>query len=562
MKVLSPDKTVMGEADGVYGPAGNSRLHVRGECKGPPRGLRPCRASHGDYVVTREVRQSAQKKAHSRTSVRSEEEGGGCRKSEAPIGAMRSGNADGAKGCRFGRIGQGDMVRHRAEEAMTTRLTRLTQKVRELRGERLTSLMGMLFDPEGLRSSFERQEERKAPGVDGERKADYREGLEERIEELSRRVRSLGYRPKPVRRVYLPKGEGRYRLLGIPSFEDRLVQDRLSQILQAIWEPEFCECSYGFRPNRSAHDALRRVAEIVTWEGTQWVVEADIKGFFDHVSHLHLMRFLEHRIADSCFLRIIRRFLKAGVMEDGVVSASEEGTPQGGLVSPVLANIYLHYVLDLWFERRFKRSCRGKAYLVRFADDFIACFQYEEDARRFVEELEKRLAAFDLEVEPSKTRVLRFGSRARQDCNRDGLGRPETFHFLGFTHFVSLSRRGKFVVGRKTEGKRFRKKLKLLNQRLRNLRVEGGKIMMEYTKYHLRGHIQYYGVNGNMKSLRAYFYFACRLLCKWLNRRSQRRSMTGPSFWASMTRWLPRVQIVRNLYPQPSWGTQTGSRMV
>ena len=562
MKVLSPDKTVMGEADGVYGPAGNSRLHVRGECKGPPRGLRPCRASQGDYVVTREVRQSAQKKAHSRTSVRSEEEGGGCRKSEAPIGAMRSGNADGAKGCRFGRIGQGDMVRHRAEEAMTTRLTRLTQKVRELRGERLTSLMGMLFDPEGLRSSFERQEERKAPGVDGERKADYREGLEERIEELSRRVRSLGYRPKPVRRVYLPKGEGRYRLLGIPSFEDRLVQDRLSQILQAIWEPEFCECSYGFRPNRSAHDALRRVAEIVTWEGTQWVVEADIKGFFDHVSHLHLMRFLEHRIADSCFLRIIRRFLKAGVMEDGVVSASEEGTPQGGLVSPVLANIYLHYVLDLWFERRFKRSCRGKAYLVRFADDFIACFQYEEDARRFVEELEKRLAAFDLEVEPSKTRVLRFGSRARQDCNRDGLGRPETFHFLGFTHFVSLSRRGKFVVGRKAEGKRFRKKLKLLNQRLRNLRVEGGKIMMEYTKYHLRGHIQYYGVNGNMKSLRAYFYFACRLLCKWLNRRSQRRSMTGPSFWASMTRWLPRVQIVRNLYPQPSWGTQTGSRMV
>ena len=445
---------------------------------------------------------------------------------------------------------------------MTTRLTRLTQKVRELRGERLTSLMGMLFDPEGLRSSFERQEERKAPGVDGVRKADYREGLEERIQELSRRVRSLGYRPKPVRRVYLPKGEGRYRLLGIPSFEDRLVQDRLSQILQAIWEPEFCECSYGFRPNRSAHDALRRVAEIVTWEGTQWVVEADIKGFFDHVSHLHLMRFLEHRIADSCFLRIIRRFLKAGVMEDGVVSASEEGTPQGGLVSPVLANIYLHYVLDLWFERRFKRSCRGKAYLVRFADDFIACFQYEEDARRFVEELEKRLAAFDLEVEPSKTRVLRFGSRARQDCNRDGLGRPETFHFLGFTHFVSLSRRGKFVVGRKTEGKRFRKKLKLLNQRLRNLRVEGGKIMMEYTKYHLRGHIQYYGVNGNMKSLRAYFYFACRLLCKWLNRRSQRRSMTGPSFWASMTRWLPRVQIVRNLYPQPSWGTQTGSRMV
>jgi RNA-directed DNA polymerase len=390
-------------------------LYERGECKGSPRGLRPRRASHGDYAVTREIRQSAQKRAHPWTSVRSEEEGGGCRKSEVPIRAKNSGNADGAKGCRFEGMGKGDMARHSAEEAMTTRLSRLTQKVRELRGERLTSLMGMLFDPEGLRSSFERQDERKAPGVDGVRKADYREGLEERIQELSRRVRSLGYRPKPVRRVYLPKGEGRYRPLGVPSFEDRLVQDRLSQILQAIWEPEFCECSYGFRPDRSAHDALRRVAEIVTWEGTQWVVEADIKGFFDHVSHVHLTRFLEHRIADPRFLRIIRRFLKAGVMEDGVVSASEEGTPQGGLVSPVLANIYLHYVLDLWFERRYKRSCRGKAYLVRYADDFLTCFQYEEDARRFVQELEKRLAAFDLEVESSKTRVLRFGSRARQE---------------------------------------------------------------------------------------------------------------------------------------------------
>jgi len=513
-------------------------------------------------VVTREIRQSARKQAHPWTSVRSEEEGGGCRKSEAPIRAMKSGNADGAKGCRFERTGQGDMDRRSAGEAMTTRLTRLTQKVQKLRRERLTSLMGMLFDPEGLRSSFGHQGERKVSGVDGVRKADYREGLEERIQELSRRVRSLGYRPKPVRRVYLPKGEGRYRPLGIPSFEDRLVQDRLSQILQAIWEPEFCNCSYGFRPDRSAHDALRRVAEIVTWEETQWVVEADIKGFFDHVSHVHLMRFLEHRIADPCFLRIIRRFLKAGVMEDGVVSASDEGTPQGGLVSPVLANIYLHYVLDLWFEKRFKRSCRGKAYLVRYADDFIACFQYEEDARRFVQELEKRLAAFDLEAEPSKTRVLRFGSRARQDCNRDGLGRPETFHFLGFTHFVSLSRRGRFVVGRKTEGKRFHKKLKLLNHRLRNLRVEGGRIMMEYTRYHLRGHIQYYGVSGNMKSLRTYFHLACRLLRKWLNRRSQRRSMTWPSFWVAMTHWLPRVQIVHNLYPQPSWRTQAGSRMV
>jgi group II intron reverse transcriptase/maturase len=229
--------------------------------------------------------------------------------------------------------------------------------------------MGLLFDPEGLHASFERQDGRKAPGVDGIRKETYAQGLDERIADLSARLRRLGYRPKPARRTYIPRGDGRYRPLGIPSFEDRLVQDRLSRILQAIWEPEFRNCSYGFRPGRSAHDALRRVAEVITNEQTQWVVEADIKGFFDHVSHDHLMRFLEHRIADPNFLRIVRRFLKAGIMEDGLFTASDEGTPQGGLVSPVLANIYLHYVLDLWFEKHFARQCRGKAHLIRYADD-------------------------------------------------------------------------------------------------------------------------------------------------------------------------------------------------
>lgn len=445
---------------------------------------------------------------------------------------------------------------------MTTKLARFTQKARELQGEHFTSLMGLLFDVEGLRASFERQDGRKAPGVDGMRKADYAEGLEGRLADLSSRLRRLGYRPKPSRRVYIPKGDGGYRPLGVPSFEDRIVQDRLSLILQAIWEPGFCDCSYGFRPGRSAHDALQRVGQIVAHECTQWVVEADIRGFFDHISHDHLMRFLEHRIADPCFLRIIRRFLKAGVMEDGVVSASQEGTPQGGLVSPVLANIYLHYVLDLWFEKRFVRSCRGKAYLVRFADDFIACFQYEQDAERFLLELAERLAAFELKVDPSKTAVLRFGSNAERDCHRDGLRRPATFNFLGFTHFVSRSRRGGFVVGRKTEGRRFHKKLRLLNQRLRALRVEGGRAMMAYAESHLRGHIQYYGVSGNMRSLRSYFYRACRILCKWLNRRSQRRSITWERFWPIITRLLPRPQIVHDLYPKPLWRTQTGSRMV
>jgi RNA-directed DNA polymerase len=249
---------------------------------------------------------------------------------------------------------------------VTTKLKRFTLKAREEPRTRFTALMGILWDPDGLRESFGRQDGRKAPGVDGVTKADYAEGVQSRLTELSARIRRMGYQPQPARRTYIPKGDGRMRPLGVPAFEDRLVQDRLSLILQAIWEPEFRNCSYGFRPGRGAHDALRRVAEVITNERTQWVVEADIKGFFDHVSHVHLLRFLEHRIGDPNLLRTIRRFLKAGIMEDGVHTAGVEGTPQGGLVSPVLSNIYLHYVLDLWFEKRFARGCAGKAYLIRY----------------------------------------------------------------------------------------------------------------------------------------------------------------------------------------------------
>lgn len=444
---------------------------------------------------------------------------------------------------------------------MTTRLDRFTQKAREEPQLRLTALMGMLSDPEGLRESFERQDGKKAPGVDGMTKEGYGEGVEGRIAELSGRLRRMGYRPQPVRRVYIPKGDGRHRPLGIPCFEDRLVQDRLSQILQAIWEPEFLDCSYGFRPGRGAHDALRRVAEVITNEGTQWVVEADIKGFFDHVSHYHLRRFLEHRIADPNCLRIIERFLKAGVLEDGVFSATEEGTPQGGLVSPVLSNIYLHYALDLWFEKRYASSCSGKAYLIRYADDYVACFEQEADARRFQREMEQRLAQFDLQVEPSKTAVLPFGSHALgAGPRRDG--EPRTFSFLGLTHYVGRSRSGRFVVGRKTEGKRVRKKLRQLNERLRGLRGAGGRAMVTYVCRHLRGHIQYYGVSGNSRGVGSYVYFATHYLFKWLNRRSQRRSLTWRRFGAVIRPLLPRARILHDLYPTPAWLTQTGSRMV
>lgn len=444
---------------------------------------------------------------------------------------------------------------------MTTKLERFTLKAREEPQTRFTALMGLLWDPDGLRASFGRQDGRKAPGVDGVTKADYAEGVQARLEDLSARIRRLGYRPQPARRTYIPKGDGRMRPLGVPAFEDRLVQDRLSLILQAIWEPEFRNCSFGFRPGRSAHDALRRVAEVITKERTQWVVEADIKGFFEHVSHAHLLRFLEHRIGDPNLLRIIRRFLKAGIMEDGAFTAGVEGTPQGGLVSPVLSNIYLHYVLDLWFEERFARSCTGQAYLIRYADDYVACFEHEVDARAFMEAMTERLAQFDLEVEPSKTALLAFGSAmlGRRRIEYEG---PRTFSFLGFTHYVGRSRRGRFVVGRKSDGKRFRKKLTALNARLRALRAQGGNAMVAFLARHLRGHIQYYGVSGNSRWVSSYVYFATGLLFKWLNRRSQKRSLTWKQFDAYLRQWLPRARIVHDLYPVPWWKTQTGSRMV
>jgi hypothetical protein len=260
-------------------------------------------------------------------------------------------------------------------------------------------------------------------------------------------------------------------------------------------------------------------------------------------------------------LRIIQRFLKAGIMDDGVFTASVEGTPQGGLVSPVLSNIYLHYVLDLWFEKRFARQCAGKAYLIRYADDFVACFEHEADARAFLTEMPARLAEFALEIEPSKTALLQFGSamlgRRRVQCHG-----PRTFSFLGFTHYVGRSRTGRFVVGRKTDGKRLRKKLKALSARLRELRGEGGNPMVAFLARHLQGHIQYYGVSGNSRGLSSYVYVAQRLLFTWLNRRSQKRSVNWKQFSAYIRLLLPKARILHNLYPVPWWMAQAGSRMV
>jgi RNA-directed DNA polymerase len=429
---------------------------------------------------------------------------------------------------------------------MTTEQTRFTQREEMQSQRRYTSLMGLLFNVDGLKTSFDRQPSNKARGVDGLGKADYEINLVENLADLSARLRRLGYQPKPAKRVYIPKADGGQRPLGMPSFEDRIVQDRLSRILQMVWEPEFRNCSYGYRPNKSAHDALKQLNHIIKIERTQWVVEADIKGFFNHVHHQHLMRFIEHRIADSSLQRIIQRFLKAGILEDGMFYDTDEGTPQGGLVSPVLANIYLHYVLDLWFEERFAKGCQGKAQLVRYADDFVACFESEADARRYEQSLKVRLAQFALEVEPTKTALIRFGDLAPMLCKREGDRRPRTFNFLGFTHYIAL-KRGRAKLGHKTQRQRMRKNLKALGARLQDLRIEGTRAMQEYVRLHLRGHIQYFGVSGNSRSMRTYVHRVERLLFKWINQRSQRRSFNWPQYHDWIRRWFPRPHIVHAL---------------
>jgi len=390
-----------------------------------------------------------------------------------------------------------------------------------------------------------------SPGIDGVTKKEYEENLDGNIQDLAERLNRMAYRPQPVRRVYIPKaGTTKKRPLGMPTVEDKIVQAALTLVLRQIYEADFLDCSYGYRPKRGCHTALGALGRTIQRQKVSWVVEADIRGFFDHVNHEWLQKFLALRIGDPRILRLIARFLKSGVMEDGWVQASEAGTPQGAILSPLLSNIYLHYVLDLWFERRFRQQCRGEAYFFRYADDFVACFQYREDAERFLSEMAARLEEFHLEVEASKTRLLRFGRFARQDAEREGR-EPEEFVFLGFVHSCGQTRQGSFKVQRRTSTKKYRIKLKELKRWLRGRRsqVKTGQLLRE-AKRRLRGHLNYYAITDNSRMCESFRTQMQRLLFKWLNRRSQRRSYTLAQFWSAL-RWVdwPSVKINRNLDP-------------
>lgn len=429
--------------------------------------------------------------------------------------------------------------------------TRIRHRAKNEPKLRFTTLYHHVTDIDNLRSCFEAIEPGAAPGVDGVTKDKYGEQLESKLQELADRLGRMGYRPQPVRRVVIPKaGSHKKRPLGVPTVEDKVVQMAMTRVLTEIYEADFLSCSYGYRPGQSCRDALGALGRTIQRQKVGWVVETDIRGFFDHVNHEWLIQFLELRIGDPRMIRIIWRMLKGGVMEDGLVRASEEGTPQGAILSPLLSNVYLHYVLDLWFERRFRHQCRGEAYLFRYADDFIGCFQYREDAERFLVELKARLEKFHLEVEASKTRLIQFGRFARQDAERKGQ-QSEEFDFLGFTHSCGQTRAGSFKVQRRTSMKKFRGKLKDLKRWIKTRRwaTTAGPILRE-AKQRLQGHLNYYAITDNYRMCESFRHQFARLIFKWLNRRSQRRSYTWEQFESALdwVRW-PSIRIDRSLDP-------------
>jgi RNA-directed DNA polymerase len=408
---------------------------------------------------------------------------------------------------------------------VVTKLESLTLRAREDPKCKFTSLAHLLSE-EFLKECFWELKRDKASGIDGVTVEEYEVNLEENLKDLVGRLKAKRYRPQPVRRVYIPKPDGRKRGLGILTVEDKIVEMGIKKIVEAIFEVDFMDVSFGFRPNRSCHDALDVLDKAIMTRVVNYVVDMDIEKFFDTIDHGWLMRCLRERIIDTSLLRLIVRFLKAGVMEEGKYKEVDRGTSQGGIISPILANIYLHYVLDLWFEKVVKRQLKGYAQLIRYGDDFIVCFQRGDEARAFEEMLRQRLGKFGLKIAEGKSRVIGFGRNEWEKAQRTGM-KVATFDFLGFTHHCDKTRRGKFKLGRKTSGKRFRQKAKAMNDWLR--RVRNQVTLAEWWKVFrlkLAGHYRYYGISGNMQALREFYREASKLAYKWINRRSQKKSFT------------------------------------
>ncbi len=427
-------------------------------------------------------------------------------------------------------------------------LQRIRQAACRDRGLRFTALWHHVYDIDCLREAYFGLKRHAAPGVDGETWQHYGGTLEGNLQDLSSRLTRGGYRAKPVRRVYIPKADGRQRPLGVTALEDKIVQRAVVEVLNAICETDFLGFSYGFRPGRSPHNALDALYVGIMRKKVNWVFDADICGFFDAMDHGWLLKFLEHRIADKRVLRHIKKWLNAGVMEDGKRTQVEAGAPQGGSICPLLANVYLHYVFDLWAHQWRQRHARGDVIIVRYADDLTVGFQYREDAERFLTELRTRFRKFHLELHPTKTRLLEFGCYAARDRQRRGEGKPESFDYLGFTHSCDKTRNGKFIVLRQTMRKRMQAKFRELKHELRRRMHHPIPEMGQWLRAVLRGHFNYYAVPRNQRKLSAFKYQVYRLWFRTLRRRSQRHRITGERMNRLAARWFPSVRV---LHPYP-----------
>jgi RNA-directed DNA polymerase len=422
---------------------------------------------------------------------------------------------------------------------------------------RFTALLHHIYNPKTLRMAYLCLKREASPGVDGETWQHYGEALEVNLQDLSHRLKRGAYRAKPVRRVFIPKTDGRLRPLGVTALEDKIVQRATVEVLNAIYETDFLGFSYGFRPGRSQHQALDALYTGLLTRKVSWVLDLDIRSFFDKLSHEWLVKFVEHRIADRRVVRLIQKWLNAGVLEDGKRLGMEEGTPQGGSASPLLANVYLHYVFDLWVQAWRRKHARGDVIVVRFADDIVVGFQEKSDAKQFWKELTERMLKFDLELHPEKTRLLEFGPFAVKNRKQRGEGRPETFNFLGFTHICGKKRsNGRFTVLRQTIRKRLQAKLNEVKVELRRRMHHPIPEVGQWLRSVVAGHNRYYGVPMNDHALHLFRIQVGRLWHRTLLRRSQTSHLPWDRMHRLIVRWLPPVRIYHP-YPLRRMGVVT-----
>jgi RNA-directed DNA polymerase len=496
----------------------------------------------------------------------------GREKSDPAIVAEKSANNDGRPSAEpvepragtKGNTGQHGMRRTPGRANMSHGLDRVRQAAKERKQERFTALLHHV-DVELLRSAYGWLRKEASAGVDGVTWKTYGEGLDCKLVDLHDRIHRGAYRARPSRRVYIPKPDGRQRPLGIAALEDKIVQRALVEVLSAIWEEDFLGFSYGFRPGRGQHDALDALAVGIGQREVNWILDADIAGFFDTVNHDWLIKFVEHRVGDRRVIRLIRKWLKAGVAEDGEVTPGEVGTPQGAVISPLLANLYLHYVFDLWANQWRRRHARGEVIMVRYADDIVVGFEHQADAERFLTEMRARLAEFALTLHAEKTRLIEFGRHAAKDRRARGLGKPETFNFLGFTHISGRSRKGDFQLKRKSRSDRVRATLRAVKETLRRRMHETIDQQGAWLRQVVMGFNAYHAVPTNFMALADFRHHVTNLWRRTLRWRGQKGGVTWARMTVLRTRWLPKPRIthpwpgVRFAVKHPRWEPYAGN---